>query len=125
MPHRNKRKIVHVVKKGESLWEIAQTYGLNHRDIKGWNGKSSSNLQIGQKLVLYVPPSKAEAKVEPQPSGPSPRTLVYQVRKGDSLWKIGQRFNVTPQALRRWNGLNSSRITPGDRLTVRLEGKTL
>lgn len=125
VPHRNKRKIVYVVKKGDSLWEVAQTYGLNYHNIKRWNGKRSSRLQIGQKLVLYVPPSKAEAKVERQSSGPSPRTLIYLVRRGDSLWKIGQRFKVTPRALRRWNGLNSSRITPGDRLTVRLEGKIL
>jgi len=116
---------VHVIKKGDTLWDIAQTYGLSHKDIQRWNGRHTERLQVGQKLVLYVPPSKAEAKVEKKPAEAPPRTLTYQVRKGDSLWKISQRFKVSPAELRRWNGLSTNRITPGDRLIVRLEEKTL
>ncbi len=114
----NTRKIIHVVKRGDTLWDIAQAYGINHKDIRRWNGRRSSRLHPGQKLVLYVPQAKAEAKLHSvQPSG---TTLVYVVQRGDNLWDISRRFKTTPAAIRRWNGLRSSRITPGDRLTVRL-----
>ncbi len=116
------RKIVHVVKKGDTLWDIAQAYGLNHRDIRRWNGRRSSRLRIGQKLVLYVPQAKVEAKVVARAdSVRKPGQLVYRVRRGDSLWKISRRFKVSPADLRRWNKLRGSRITPGDILTVRLD----
>jgi membrane-bound lytic murein transglycosylase D len=108
------RKLQHVVRRGDTLWDIAQAYGISHRAIKRWNGRRSSRLYPGQKLVLYVPQAKAEAKVDHD------RTVVYVVRRGDNLWDISRRFRTTPAALKRWNGLHSNRITPGDRLTVRL-----
>ena len=117
------RKLVHQVAKGDTIWDIAQSYGLNYRDIKRWNGRRGSRLKVGDKLVLYVSPSKAEAKLE-KASAREFRTaqmgrLTYMVRKGDNLWTIGKRFNVSPRTLRRWNGLTSNRLNPGDRLTVR------
>jgi len=41
------------------------------------------------------------------------------VKRGDNLWTIGRRYGVTPDQLRRWNGLSSNAITPGDKLTVK------
>jgi len=123
-PHRNQRKIVHVVKKGDTLWDIAQAYGIDYRKIMRWNGKHSSRLSLGQKLVLYVPQAKAEAKLQPvsrprRMAASAKSVTVYRVRRGDSLWKIARRFGVTTRQLRRWNGLHSNRITPGDTITVR------
>jgi membrane-bound lytic murein transglycosylase D len=121
-PHRNQRKLVHVVKKGDNLWDIAQSYGINHRDIMRWNGKHSSSLKVGQKLVLYVPQAKAEVKVAA--AAKPAKTLIHRVRKGDSLWTIAQRYKVTPAKLRRWNSLRSNRLNIGDRLFVRLDSNT-
>ncbi len=112
---RGTRKIIHVVKSGDTLWDIAQSYGINHNDIRRWNGRRSSRLSLDQKLVLYVPQAKAEAKLRT-----SSKKLVYVVRRGDNLWDISRRFKTTPAKIRRWNKMNNNRITPGDRLTVRL-----
>ena len=126
-PHRNRRKIVYTVKKGDTMWDIAQSYGISYRDIRRWNGSPGSKLNLGQQLVLYVPQAKAEAKVEP-PSGaekaiPSVKVLTYRVRRGDSLWKISRRFKVTPADLRKWNSLRNNRLNPGDLITVHQEAK--
>jgi membrane-bound lytic murein transglycosylase D len=110
------RKIIHVVKRGDTLWDIAQAYGINHKDIRRWNGRHSSRLNVGSKLVLYVPQAKAEAKLESNRG----KNLIYVVQRGDNLWDISRRFKTTPAAIRRWNNMSTSRITPGDRLTVRL-----
>ena len=48
----------------------------------------------------------------------------YQVREGDSLWTISRRFNVSVDALKKWNGLPTSAtsLQPGQQLVV--NGKT-
>jgi membrane-bound lytic murein transglycosylase D len=107
--------VVHVVKRGDTLWDIAQSYGVDHNDIRRWNGRRSSRLQLGQKLVLYLPHDNKEAK-----QNNDVRTIVYEVRRGDNLWDISRRFKTTPAKIRRWNKMRNNRITPGDRLTVRL-----
>jgi membrane-bound lytic murein transglycosylase D len=144
--HRNARKITHVVAKGDTIWHIAQTYNLDHKDIVRWNGQKGQKLTVGSQLVLYVPQVKAEAKVDskavakagasesrPEPkalaktgtktvakaSAPEPRAQVYKVQKGDTLSNIAKRFKVTPASLRRWNSLSDDSLSIGDKLTVR------
>ena len=43
---------------------------------------------------------------------------VYFVRRGDTLWGIAQRHGTSTPALRRTNGLSSTRIYPGQALTL-------
>lgn len=47
----NYRSNVYVVKKGDTLYEIAKRYGTTVDQIKSWND-SDDNLSIGQKLVV-------------------------------------------------------------------------
>ncbi len=62
-----------------------------------------------------MPRAKAEGKVETASTG----GVIYVVKRGDNLWNIGRRYGVTPRQLKRWNGLRSNAITPGDKLTVK------
>lgn len=112
------RKIYHTVKRGDTLWDIAQSYNLNWRQVKRWNGRRSSRLRVGDKLVLYVPQAKAEAKVA---SGHGSGTT-YIVRRGDNLWTIARTFGVSTASLKQWNNLRSSRLDIGDRLIVYRKG---
>jgi len=48
---KSKRKI-HLVKKGEALWTIANLYGVHVSDIKNWNNLVSNKIKAGQKLVI-------------------------------------------------------------------------
>lgn len=112
------RKIHHTVKSGDTLWHVARAYNINWRDILRWNGRRTSRLQPGQRLVLYVPSAKAEGMVDTKPAAVSTVKEVYVVKQGDNLWAIGRRYGVTPDQLRRWNGLSSNAITPGDKLQV-------
>lgn len=114
---RGSHKITHTVRRGDTMWHIARAYNINWRDVLRWNGKRSSRLAIGQKLVLYVPSAKNEGKVDTR-STPA-KTLVYVVKRGDNLWSIGRRYGVSTSQLKRWNKLRSSAITPGDKLMVK------
>ncbi len=42
----------------------------------------------------------------------------YRVRSGDYLGKIANRYGVTVSQLKRWNGLRSTRLRIGQRLTI-------
>jgi membrane-bound lytic murein transglycosylase D len=91
------------VRRGDTIGEIAQRYGVSTRDVMAWNGLSSSTIRPGQQITIY--------------SGANgPRTHVVQ--RGQNLSVIAQVHGITVQQLRRWNDLSSSNIYPGQRLVV-------
>lgn len=79
-------RLVHKVKKGETINKVASRYGVTVSDIKRWNKKRSSTLQIGERLVIYrrnpnyVPPKKP---VENVPATDS--TSKVSVGESDSI----------------------------------------
>ncbi len=42
----------------------------------------------------------------------------YKVIKGDTLWAIANRHNVSVASIKKWNNLNSAELTPGVNLTI-------
>ena len=112
---------VHVVKQGDTLSAIAQRHGLTVKQLKHLNGLNSSRLKLGQKLAL----DRAAAPPTPQASKSSGRqpkaiaqktsgtTTDYVVRRGDSLYTIARRHNLTVDQLKAANGLTSTRLKVG------------
>ncbi len=47
------------------------------------------------------------------------RRITHRVRKGQTLSGIAQRYHVRVSDIKRWNGLRSSRIRVGQRLTIK------
>ena len=54
--------------------------------------------------------------------GQSQTRVVYTVRRGDSLTKIGSKYGVSVAQLKSWNSLRSSRIQVGQRLYLYTDG---
>ena len=48
----------------------------------------------------------------------NPQRIRYRVRSGDYLGKIANRYGVSVSQIKRWNGLRSSRLSIGQRLTI-------
>ena len=46
-------KYTHIVKRGDTLSEIAIKYKVSVKNIKRWNGLKSNNIRIGWKLIIY------------------------------------------------------------------------
>ncbi len=46
------------------------------------------------------------------------KKLIYYVKKGDSLWKISQKFNVSISKLKKWNNLKSYTLYQGQKLFI-------
>ena len=94
----------YVVQHGDSLWQIANKYGITANELKSLNGLTSNNLTVGQ--ILEVPGSSSSA------SG------TYTVKSGDSLWKIANEYGLTVAELKSLNGLTSDNLSIGQVLKV-------
>ncbi len=101
---------VHVVQAGETLFRIAQTYGVTVDDIVAANDLADRNLiHVGQRLII---PASA---VSPPPT----LSTDYIVQPGDTLWLIAQRFNTTVEAIAQASGIvNPNLIFVGQSLAV-------
>ncbi len=97
----------YVVKRGDTLWEIAKAHGVSIKDLKKANRLYSNRIYPGRKLII---PLKG--------SGYSGSNDTYVVKKGDSLYKIAKRFGVTVSSLKKANGLWSDTIYPSMKLKI-------
>jgi membrane-bound lytic murein transglycosylase D len=67
-----------------------------------------------------VPTLTDMKKRSTETSAPAPQQLAwYVVKKGDSLWTIARKFQVSTTDLRQWNNLNSAHLQIGNKLIVR------
>ena len=102
---------VHYVRKGDSLWIIANRYGTTVKKIKTLNHLSSNHLVIGQ--PLKVP----GFKTKPLPD--TSKLNTYSVQHGDSPYTIAQKHKMTVQRLLQINKLTPrSKIYPGQKLFI-------
>lgn len=107
--------IEHRVRSGESLSSIAAKYGVSVSQIKNWNNLTSNTISRGKKLLIY---SSDYSSKNSYASNVSSKINKYKVKKGDSLSKIAQKFNVTIAQLKSWNKLNKNILKAGQTLVV-------
>lgn len=92
----------YTVAKGDSLWNIANKYGITIDEIKKANGLTTNNLSVGQKLV--IPDVKGE--------------IGYIVKSGDSLYSIAKKYGITVDELKKANGITNNILTVGQELII-------
>jgi membrane-bound lytic murein transglycosylase D len=117
---RSGNKLTHIVRSGESLWSISRHYGVNTRNLAKWNAMAPiDTLRVGQKLVIWSKKSPDIQKVSLNYDGPNRglHALRYTVRKGDSLSRIADRFNIRVADIKRWNSIGKY-LQPGQRLKL-------
>lgn len=104
----SKNKVSYKVRSGDTLWSISKIHGVSHNELAKWNGlNAKSALKPGMDLVVYPK------------QGKSNKSVVYQVRRGDSLSSIAARFQVAINDVMRWNQLDKGDyLKPGQELTL-------
>ena len=110
-------KTTHLVQSGDNLWDIARKYNVPHRSIAKWNGMAPKDpLMPGQSLVIW---QKLAAKNSTGNSNNVTRSIRYKVRRGDSIAKIAQKFNLKISDVKKWNSLQRQKyIQPGQMLKL-------
>ena len=62
---------------------------------------------------------RVQGEVDEDAAAPAnPGEVVHTVKKGEGLWDIARQYKVTIEEIVRWNGLNDTKVKPGDRLKI-------
>ncbi len=101
---------IYTVKKGDSLYNIARRYETTVNDIMKLNNLTNINLSIGQTLII---PESGES------SSTLPTYTNYTVQKGDNLYSIARKFNLSVNEIIKDNNLNSNNLSIGQVLKIR------
>ena len=96
---------VYIVKKGDSLYSIAQKYNTTVDELKKLNGLTSNIINVGQ--ILKLPEKENIVDYD-----------LYIVKKGDTLYKIASNYNISVNELKKINNLTSDTLSIGDQLLV-------
>lgn len=78
-------------------------------------GKFTSNEEA---IYAYAEADDAKREKQLPALTTSPERIRYRVRSGDYLGKIANRYGVSVSQLKRWNGLRTTRLRIGQRLTI-------
>jgi len=91
----------YIVKKGDTLYSIANKYNVSVNDIKSLNNLTSNSLQIGDKIKI-----------------PGVDSVTHIVFKGESLWSIARKYGVDINELKNINNLSSNLLSIGQVLLI-------
>jgi len=112
----------YTIKKGDSLWSIANETGVNIGALSRWNNlHPDKKLMPGDKLKIRIGETSRSAE---EARGKHVRKeIIYVVKEGDTLWSIAKKFNLTVSEIKTWNHIGEgNRIHPEDRLRLRVGG---
>ena len=105
----------HTVERGDTLHDIAAQYdGVTVSGLMQANGLSSSLIYPGQNLSF----SNSSSSSDSASTASSSSSDTYTVVSGDTLSRIAAQHGTSVSALMSENGLTSTLIYPGDRLSI-------
>ncbi len=102
---------MYTVKKGDTLYKIALKYNTTVDKIVDLNNLKSTSLSIGQVLRIPEMYTKEEDMY-------LPNFISYTVKKGDTLYGISKKYNVSVDKIIKDNSLSSSSLTIGQSLKI-------
>ncbi|MBE0666995.1 MAG: LysM peptidoglycan-binding domain-containing protein, partial [Bacteroidales bacterium] len=135
---KGKTKLIYVVKDGDNLGFISEWYGVGLSELRFWNNIYRNTIRIGQKLTVYVEPSRAdrcgkidsmsfsekqkmigktvsqvaktsETQKVPLASLPDAGYEFYTVRYGDTVWDIAKKFEgITAGEILKLNNISDA-----------------
>ena len=123
---------LHKVKRGDNLGEIANKYDVAVADVKKWNHLKGNNIPLGKSLKIIknervVTTVRKEVKADKNaietaiasndPTTDKPSDF-YEVQKGDNLFTIAKKFNVSFEDLKKWNNLDNTNLQQGSKLSL-------
>lgn len=86
---------------GDTLYSIANRYGVSVNELRQINNLSGDNLSIGQ--VIRIPYRE---------------TTVYTVKQGDTLYSIAREYNKSIDEIMKKNNLTSNLLSIGQQIII-------
>ncbi|PLY05100.1 MAG: hypothetical protein C0625_13780 [Arcobacter sp.] len=109
---------IHIVKRGDTLSQIAEKYKVPVRLIKDYNNFKSSRLSLKQKIVLPIP-SDMIGKINLFKMNNKKIVKKYTVKSGDSLYSIARKYKMDVKKLMKDNKMKNTLLKIGDSLVLK------
>ena len=110
----------YTVEKGDTLYGIANKFSTTVQAIKKLNNLTTNTLLPGQQIYIPTPstPTPTQPTNPPVPQEPETPYLIYTIQRGDSLWKISQKYDIPVNDIIAFNNLSSANLQIGDELRI-------
>ena len=137
----------YTVKRGDNLSSLANKYDVSAFQIKKWNNLKSNTIAYGKRLKIITGGNeskslKKESIIDTVPSqiisknqsivaktakeettltrgvAAKENAFTYLVQKGDNLYTIAQKYNVTIAELQEWNNISNDNLQYGALLQI-------
>lgn len=95
----------YIVKPGDSLYTIANRFGIGVDDIVKVNDLKTNLLSLGQRLI--IPTSKVLTNY-----------ISYTIKEGDNLYEIARRYNTTVDEIKKASGLVTNALNVGQVIKI-------
>lgn len=96
----------YIVKAGDTLWSIAKSNNMTVDELKQINNLKTNLLSIGQELIVKKPEIETSNK------------NIYIVEKGDTLYSIGRKYNISVNKIIEDNNLSTTKLSIGQKLYI-------
>lgn len=122
--------IKHTLKQGETLSMLAKQYNTSVGDIMRMNGMHAdtklvygSPIKIPSTQKQTTPVTKTEPVAIPAPPAASSGEVTHIVAKGETLYSISKKYNITVDQIKAWNNLTDNSAKLGTLLIISEHGK--
>lgn len=116
---RKPKKLIHKVRKNETIYSVSAKYGVNVYDLKRWNRIRGNKLLKGAKLIVYkeVIHKKTTGKVLVAKKS-NLKLKYHRVQRGDTLFTISQRYGLDVARLKKMNKIRGNTVRAGQKLRI-------
>jgi len=98
----------HHIRKGETIGQIARKYAVNASAIRSINGMKNNNIRAGKTILIPLEARRSSNAGYANHSSRTKGKASHQVKRGDTLWDIARRYNLSVSDLVIWNNISKT-----------------